>query len=449
MSAKEEITQQIVTVSQHTRGLLAVAKDTPWRQPQLVMICLQELQLALEELRIAEEELCSQNEALLLTQQALEAERQRYQDLFEFAPDGYIVTDRYGAVREANRAAIELLGVGHRYLIGKPLVNFVPEEQRRAFRSVLNQLPTIQRVQEWEIEMVGRKGTAFDAAVTVEAVRGEQGEAIAFRWLVRDITARKQAEEQLRQVQMQNMQLLEADRLKSQFIATLSHELRTPMNAILGFSELLLRQFQQHHQEPQFNKMVERIFSNGRHLLKLIEEMLDFSRLKAHRLELHLEPFDLAEFAKEIIEELHPLADQKLLDFEVYIAPSNLLIINDPTRLRQVITNLVSNAIKFTEAGSVRVEIQELPEDRVQISVKDTGIGIDPTDQSRIFQEFWQVNQSTTRRYEGTGLGLAIVYALVQLMQGTITVESEPGKGTLFQIELPRWITPQQELPEL
>ncbi|WNZ27228.1 PAS domain S-box protein [Leptolyngbya sp. NK1-12] len=432
-------TQHIQAVQERTQALYQNASELPWRQPQLVLDCLQELWLALEELQVAEEELRQQHDALLEAQHAIEAERQRYQELFEFAPDGYLVTDLHGTVREANQAAASLFHISSNRLVGKPLINFVPDGQRRAFRKMLNQLPTVNRVQEWELVLCGRDGEPFDAALTVETVRIPAGEATALRWLVRDITLRKQAEEQLRQVQLQNLQLLEADRLRSQFMATISHELRTPMNAILGFSELLLRQFHRRH-DVQLIPMVEPIFRNGRHLLTLIEEMLDFSKLKAERLELQLESFDLVEFVTQTVEELRPLASQKALNLTVKSTESHLAITNDPTRLRQVMINLLSNAIKFTDVGGITVEVGELPLERVRVTVQDTGIGIAPEDQSQIFREFWQVNQTTTRKQGGTGLGLAIVYALVKLMQGNIAVESELGRGTTFRIDLPRWV---------
>jgi PAS domain S-box-containing protein len=431
--------RHIEAVHQRTQTLYQHANELPWRQPQLVVDCLQELWFALEELQVAEEELRQQNEELIEAQHKVEAERQRYRELFEFAPDGYLITDMNGIVQEANQVAASLFHISSTRLIGKPLINFVPEAQRRSFRTMLNQFPTINRVQEWEMVLCGRDQDSFHAALTVETVRNHSGEAVALRWLVRDITARKQAEDYLRQVQLQNLQLLEADRLRSQFMATISHELRTPMNAILGFSELLLRQFHR-RRDVQLIPMVEPIFRNGRHLLTLIEEILDFSKLKAERLELHLESFDLVEFVTEIVEELRPLASQKALQLQLIPAQPNLTVVNDRTRLRQIITNLLSNAIKFTDSGSIRLTVEELPEEQIALTVQDTGIGIASEDHSRIFQEFWQVNQSTTRKHGGTGLGLAIVHALVQLMQGSITVDSELGRGSTFRIELPRWV---------
>ncbi len=433
--------QHIKAVHQWTEKLYQNTTEVRPLEPQLVLQCLEELSTALEELYIAEEEVRLQNEELIVARQAIEAERQRYRELFEFAPDGYLVTDIYGVIQEANRVASQLLNIEQRFLIGKPLINAVPEEHRRAFRAMLIQLHTVNRVEEWEISLSRRRVGLFDAALTVETVRDANKQAIALRWMLRDITSRKQAEAQLRQVQLENLQLIEADRLKSQFMATVSHELRTPMNAILGFSELLLRGFQRECNTQQIN-MIERILNNGKQLLMMIEEILDFSKLKANRLELRLDAFDLAELATTTTEELRSLAEQKAIDLQVHLAKSNIPVINDRMRLRQVLVNLISNAIKFTETGSVTLEIWELPEGRLAIIVSDTGIGIDLADQSRIFQEFWQVDQTSTRKNNGTGLGLAIANALVQLMQGSISVESQLEAGSTFRVELPRRILP-------
>lgn len=437
-SKQETLTHKLQAVDRYSKSLYQKTEAAPWQNSQLVFQCLEELRSALEELKVAEEELREQNEALASAQQTIEEERHRYHELFEFAPDGYLVTDPYGIVRETNRVAASLLQIDQSRLVGKPLANYVVEGQRRSFRYILNQLPSINRLQEWEVVMQGRQGIPFSVALTVEVVQ-ERGQPTGLRWLMRDITARKHAEEQLYQTQLRNMQLVEADRLKSQFMATLSHELRTPMNAILGFSEVLLRQFHQRY-DPQMVGMVERIFRNGKHLLFLIEEMLDFSKLKAQRMQLYLEPFDLVELLQTTVEELYPLAEQKALEVRVETLQPNLLITNDKSRFRQIVTNLLSNAIKFTETGSVRLIVEELPQDRIAVTVQDTGIGIDLVDQDHIFQEFWQVNQTITRCHSGTGLGLAIVQALVQLMQGKIEVESEPGKGSSFRIEFPRWV---------
>jgi signal transduction histidine kinase len=174
--------------------------------------------------------------------------------------------------------------------------------------------------------------------------------------------------------------------------------------------------------------------------MSLIEEILDFSKLKAHRLDLRLEAFDLAELGAHVIEEIESLAKQKNLELRLELAEPSVLVVNDRLRLRQILINLLSNAIKFTEQGSVCLKIGLVANDQVAIVVNDTGIGIDPTDQGNIFKEFRQLNQTMTRRHNGTGLGLSITDALVQLMQGSIVVDSKVGVGSTFRINLPRRI---------
>lgn len=429
--------EKIETINRYVEELYQSAQEVPCQQSQLMIEYLNHLIAAMNELFIAEEELRQQHEELLSIRQDAEMDRQRYKELFEFAPDGYLVTDIYGRIQEANCTAASLLNISKKYLIGKLFIIFLPDEFRPIFRSMLNQLPIISRVQEWELRLCGREHCQFDAAITVETVRDEQGKAIALRWLVRDISSRKQAEEQLRRTQLQNLQLIEADRLKNQFIATLSHELRTPMNAILGFSSLVQQRVYKQG-DGDLMTMVERIFRNGKQLLTMIEDMLDFSRLQANRLVLKPEQFDLAELATATAEELRALAEQKALDLQIHCEPKAFIVFNDRSRVRQIITNLLSNAIKFTEAGSVSLDLFEEAPDRVIIVVQDTGIGIAPTHQAHIFKEFWQVNQSVSRQYGGTGLGLAITRSLVEQMHGHITVNSELGTGTTFRVELPR-----------
>lgn len=450
MNIQEDVgifSQCISRVQTRANQLFDSSRQGVQQHPQLMLECLEELRIALEELHVAEEELRQQNQSLLISQEETEAERQRYRELFEFAPDGYLVTDPYSVVQEVNRSALTLLNAPVRGVMARPLVLFVPEEDRKTFRNVLNQLHRVNRIEEWEVYLLGQDGSPFQASLTVEVVRDSDGQPVSLRWLMRDITARKQAEERMRQIQLENMQLVEADQLKSQFIATLSHELRTPMQAILGFSQLLQRYFHA-DLDPQPFSMVERIVRNGQNLLTMIEEMLDFSRLEAHRMQLHPEPLDLAELASTTLEEMRSLAEQKGLRLQSNLPQSSVLVINDRTRLRQVIVNLLSNSIKFTEAGRITLEIWEMPEAKVVITVRDTGIGIAPANLDHIFKKFWQVNQSTTRRQGGTGLGLSITHAIVQLMQGQISVESQPEKGTTFRVELPRWLEPSVAIEE-
>lgn len=250
----------------------------------------------------------------------------------------------------------------------------------------------------------------------------------------------QELEDLTRQIQLQNLQLLEAARLKSQFLATMSHELRTPMNAVLGFSQLLLRQ-RQNKLAPKQQEMVECILNNGKHLLALINDILDHSKMEAGRLELKLAEFNLKTLVMTTTEELRSLADQKSLKLQVDIDLQNLYVVNDSERLRQVLVNLLSNAIKFTEVGSVQVKVWEESTDNLVLTVRDTGIGIAPENLRHIFEEFRQVDQGLTKKHYGTGLGLAITESLLELMHGKITVESQLGQGSTFRIEFPRQVS--------
>ena len=253
----------------------------------------------------------------------------------------------------------------------------------------------------------------------------------------------QELEKQQRHIKLQNIKLLEAARLKSQFIATMSHELRTPMNAIIGFSQLLLRQVKE-TLKPQHTQMLERILSNGKTLLALINDILDLSKMEAGRLELRLERCNLKTVLSDTVEELRSLAEEKEIALTFQSELTNPWVTNDSTRIRQILINLLSNAIKFTEEGSVTVIARELPEDTIKILVQDTGIGMSQEEKDQIFEAFRQVDQSLTRKYQGTGLGLAITDSLVELMGGEISVHSILNQGSSFEIQLPRHVKEEE-----
>lgn len=254
----------------------------------------------------------------------------------------------------------------------------------------------------------------------------------------------KALEEQRQQIHQQNLQLTHAAELKSRFLATVSHELRTPLNAILGFSQMLLRPSKGKLTEKQ-TEMVQRIFANGKNLLEMLNEVLDFSRIEANRLDLKPESFNLEHLITATVGEMRSLAVLKQLTLATEIHLQNAVVFNDPVRLRQVLVNLLSNAIKFTDTGKVWVEAQEISPDRLLIAVHDTGIGIAPEHVAYIFEAFRQVDQTDSRKYAGTGLGLAITQTLIQMMGGTITVATQPGQGSTFLIEISRQAEGQAE----
>jgi signal transduction histidine kinase len=246
-------------------------------------------------------------------------------------------------------------------------------------------------------------------------------------------------EQQRQQIYEQNLQLIQSAALKSQFLATISHELRTPLNAIIGFSQMLLRPSKGTLNQKQID-MVQRIFSNGNNLLEMLTEVLDFSRIEANRFELKSESFNLEDLINATADEVRSLAMLKQLTLSTHINLQNAVIFNDIVRLRQALSNLLSNAIKFTETGQVWIEAKEILPDRLSITVHDTGIGIAPEHIASVFEAFRQVDQTKTRTHPGTGLGLAIAQNLVQMMGGTLRVTSQVGQGSVFKIEIPRYV---------
>ncbi|MDJ0679522.1 MAG: ATP-binding protein [Xenococcaceae cyanobacterium MO_167.B52] len=247
----------------------------------------------------------------------------------------------------------------------------------------------------------------------------------------------QELEKQQQQIKLQNIQLQESYNLKSEFLATMSHELRTPMNAIMGFSQLLLRQYPDPLSEQQQN-LVQRIFNNSKNLLEMINEMLDFSKIEAGKLEVNPHQLDLNYLVRLTVEELRSLAVQKHLDLITEVQLEDKFLIQDSNFIKRIIVNLLSNAIKFTESGLITVKAWEIDQTQIAISITDTGIGIAPEDQVKIFEAFRQVDQSFTRQHSGTGLGLAITESLVKMMGGKISLDSSLGQGTTFTVEIPR-----------
>jgi signal transduction histidine kinase len=240
------------------------------------------------------------------------------------------------------------------------------------------------------------------------------------------------------EIQEKSRQLAEASQHKSQFLANMSHELRTPLNAIIGVSEMLREDAEALKQDTE---PLDRVLGAARHLLALINDILDLSKIEAGRMELQLEDFALAPLIDNVVKTIEPLAAKNENRVAVSCDGAIGMLHADQMRLRQALLNLMSNANKFTERGTITVDArrgQENGRDRVTIAVADTGIGMTPEQMGKLFQEFSQADASTTRKYGGTGLGLAISKRFCQMMGGDITVESEPSKGSVFTVRLPR-----------
>src|SRR6266705_1507859 len=248
-------------------------------------------------------------------------------------------------------------------------------------------------------------------------------------------------EEQHRELSRLNVELDQASKLKDQFLANVSHELRTPLNSVIGFSDLLLTgQVEGAPLSGTQRDYLETISRNGRHLLQLINELLDLSKIAAGHMDLRLEPVTLDTLFREAADSVRAQLEARRHKLAIEPAPEPYTVTADRGRLLQVLLNLLSNAIKFTTDGG-RVTLSARLGDggrQVRVAVSDTGIGIAPQDQAKLFQEFVQLDATPSRRYEGTGLGLALSKRLVELHGGTIGVESELGKGSTFWFTLPR-----------
>lgn len=309
----------------------------------------------------------------------------------------------------------------------------VAENLRQAWLDELRQVLAGETVQhEYDIETLAGDIRTYLSNVAPVYV---EGDIIAAIGTSLDISEQKRASMELQDAKERAE---DADRLKSAFLATMSHELRTPLNSIIGFTGILLQKLAGPINEEQ-TKQLGMVQTSARHLLDLINDILDISKIEADQLEVVFEPFSLADLIQEVTDAAIPLSREKGLDLDVHIDSTIEEIHSDRRRIGQIITNLLSNAIKFTEFGSVRVSCTD-DDEHVILSVQDTGIGISADDQVRLFIPFQQVDTGLTRKYEGTGLGLSICRRLTEKLGGTIGVKSEPDHGSTFTVRLPKGV---------
>ncbi len=283
--------------------------------------------------------------------------------------------------------------------------------------------------QEWQL--VRKDGTRFWARMSARGI-SPRSAPLELVGIVEDITAERETMETLRQAKERAES---ADRLKSAFLATMSHELRTPLNSIIGFTGILLQRLGGPLNDEQ-DKQLRMVYNSAKHLLDLINDVLDISKIEAEQLNIVHEEFNLRESVEKVIKSSHPLVDKKGIGFSVSIAPEIGLIKSDRRRVEQILLNLLSNAVKFTEEGFIRMDCR-FRENKIIIAVSDSGIGIKPEDMGALFNAFHQIESGITRKYDGTGLGLSICEKLARLLGGEIEVESVWGKGSTFRLILP------------
>ncbi|MEO7651529.1 MAG: response regulator [Bryobacteraceae bacterium] len=369
-----------------------------------------------------------------------EADRGRYRALVEASPDAILEVDRTGKILLVNQEAENLFRCSRADLIGKQIDEFVPERFRSghaAHRDSYGARPVKRRMGSG-LDLWARRADGSEVPVDINLSPIETGED-RILCVVRDITDRKRAEEAIRtlnhMLEQRNREVERANQLKSEFLASMSHELRTPLNAIIGFSDLLREESGGELNEKQ-KRYTGHIGQGARHLLALINDILDLSKIEAGQVELRMETLSVADRIEEVLTAIRPLTKDKRLDLRADVVPG-FEIVADRTHLKQILYNLLNNAVKFTpQGGEITIDAHKVG-DVCRISVADTGIGINPEDMETIFESFRQVAATTKGIREGTGLGLAITKRLVEAHRGRIWVESQFGKGSRFFVELP------------
>lgn len=358
--------------------------------------------------------------------------------------DGMMVLDKQARVVDLNVAAQKLIGKETSAVIGKP-IHEVISSVLTPQPELLQRYNTTNTIVQGEIVL---KDGSTTLDVRVSPLHDHDGKLSGRVVMFRDITERKLAEQQIQEqyaalvqanheLALARKQADQANIMKSQFLATMSHELRTPLTAIMGYTEIQLAGMAGDLTPEQVNYQ-ERVLANAEHLLGLINDVLDLSKIEAGRMELVKRPFNVRNWVDEIVAQNKVLAETKGLQFEVDLE-SHMpeVVVGDAARLKQIAINLLSNAIKFTDVGSVKMHIGRNDLETWHLVVTDTGVGIPVHAQDTIFEEFRQVDNTSTRRHGGTGLGLAIVRKLALMMGGTIRVKSELGKGSTFTMILP------------
>ena len=353
--------------------------------------------------------------------------------LIESNIDAIMTTDPRGIISDVNQQMEALTGCTRDELIGAPFKNYFTEPERA--EAAITRVLRDGKLTNYELTAHARDGkktvVSYNATTFHDRDRKLQGMFAA----ARDVTERKQFELTL---QEKNVEMENANLAKDRFLASMSHELRTPLNAIIGFTGTLLMKLPGPLNGDQ-DKQLRTVQSSARHLLSLINDMLDVAKIESGKVELILEPVVCQQLIKEMAEALRPLVEQKGLDFRVKMPSDDVMIKTDRRALSQILINLANNAIKFTEHGEVVMHLAQriVNEQRVtEISVSDTGTGIKADDQAKLFQAFTQLDSSSTRRFEGTGLGLYLSQKLAGLIDGRLSFQSEYGHGSTFTVTL-------------
>jgi PAS domain S-box-containing protein len=351
----------------------------------------------------------------------------------EQSPTSIIITDLKGNIEYANPKVMETTGYSYDELVGTYVGILTTSDfisgKYEEFRNSLSSGT------EWKGELQNKKknGELFWESISVSPIRNSEGSITNYLAVMEDISEKKEKEKELIKAKEKAE---ESEKLKSHFLANMSHELRTPMVGILGFSELLMNDIKNEYQ----NDMMSKIHRSGQRLMSTLNLILDLSRIEAGKLDMDLKEFNISESIKETIDLFEKIAQQKNLYIKYENNINDILVVQDERIIRDVLNNLINNAVKYTNKGGINITADEITEKGIRycvISVKDTGIGIPANKLDVIFEEFRQVSEGISRKFEGTGLGLSITKKFVEKMNGSIKVESVQDKGSVFTVKIP------------
>ena len=367
----------------------------------------------------------------------LRESREQFRAVAETASDAIVSADQQGRITYLNAAAEHMFGYTMAEAGGEPLELLMPEQYKAAHKMGLARYLATGRStligRTIEIQARKKDGTEFPIDISIATWSTARG--VFFTAILRDITERKRFEQAL---QEKNMELSNANLAKDRFLASMSHELRTPLNAIIGFTGTLLMKLPGPLNTDQ-EKQLKTVQGSARHLLALINDLLDLAKIEAGKVELRIEPIVCQRVIADVVASLGPQAEAKALPLLMTMPEPDLVLRTDKRALTQIILNLTSNAIKFTDEGRVHLHLRERHtggQNLIEISVEDTGIGIGDEDQAKLFAAFAQVESSAGRRHEGTGLGLHLSKKLAELLGGEIVFQSVRGKGSTFTLIL-------------
>jgi PAS domain S-box-containing protein len=369
---------------------------------------------------------------------ALARSEARFRRLTDAGVIGVLVADLVGNILEANDPFLAMVGYSREDLVAGRVrwADMTPPEWRHLDQNAIRELGENGVFRTFEKQYLRKDGTRVP--ILLGGAMLDDKQVIAF---ILDITEQKMLEElkaRSQLLEVENRRIQEANRLKSDFLANMSHELRTPLNAIIGFAELL-HDGEVRPDMPQHKEFLGDILASGLHLLQLINDVLDLSKVEAGKLEFHPEEVDLGQVFAEVVAILRTTAAEKQIRVEIDVASEVGRVVVDASRLKQVLYNYVSNALKFTAEGG-RVWVRARAEDAgsFRVEVEDSGIGIAPTDIGRLFTEFQQLDSGAAKKHSGTGLGLALTKRLVEAQGGSVGVRSKLGEGSAFHAVLPR-----------